>query len=71
MCIPWGKTFSLVPRSRSSVKVKCQGHNLKKIGCCGGIPISQTHLVRIFSKCQKNIVLHKFKVVTKWVVTNP
>ena len=30
MLIPWSKTFSLVPRSGSSVKVKYQGHNFKK-----------------------------------------
>ena len=30
--IPWGKTLSLVPKSRSSVKVKVkyQGHSLKE-----------------------------------------
>ena len=31
--IPWGKTLSLAPKSRSSVKIKYQGH------------VSQTHLV--------------------------
>ena len=34
LCIPWGKTFSLVhvPNSRSSskIKVKYQGHNFHK-----------------------------------------
>ena len=28
MCIYWDKTFSLEPRSRLTVKVKYQGHNL-------------------------------------------
>ena len=51
MHIPWGKTFPLVPRSSSSVKVKVKyGHNYKKkkpntCGSCGGIRVSQTHLV--------------------------
>ena len=45
--IPWGKTLSLVPKSRSSikVKVKCQGHCFQKNGHCGVIRVSQTHLV--------------------------
>ena len=32
MCIPWGKIFSSIPRSKSSVqvKVKYQGHIFKK-----------------------------------------
>ena len=42
---PWAKTLSLVPKSRSSFKVNCQDHCLKKKGCCGGIGVSQTHLV--------------------------
>ena len=35
---PWGKTLSLVPKSRSSVKakIKYQGHNCRKNGCCRG-----------------------------------
>ena len=39
MCIPSGKTFSLVPWSRSSVDVKVtyQGHILKKNGCFGAL----------------------------------
>ena len=39
-CIPLGKSFSLVPRSRSSVKVK---YHCGKNGHCGGIRVSQTH----------------------------
>ena len=37
----------LVPRSRSSakVKVKYQGHVSQKIGVSGGSSVSQTHLV--------------------------
>ena len=34
MCIPYGKTFSLIPRSMSSVKVKYHGLNLKKRKKC-------------------------------------
>ena len=36
----------LVPRSRSSakVKVKCKGYISPKNGCFGGIHVSQTHL---------------------------
>ena len=42
--IPFGKTLSLVPKSRSSVKVKVkyQGHSFRKNG---GISVSQTQLV--------------------------
>ena len=36
MSIPCDKTFLLVPSSRSSVKVKYQGHSFKKNGHCGG-----------------------------------
>ena len=51
--IPQGKTLSLVPKSRSSVKVICQGHISgsqfkKKNGHCGGIWVSQIHLVVIY-----------------------
>ena len=28
--VPWGKTLSLVPKSRSSVKVKYQGHSFRE-----------------------------------------
>ena len=31
MCIPWGKTFCLVPRSKSPVQVKYQSHSLQKL----------------------------------------
>ena len=47
MYIPY-KTFSLVPKSRSSVKVsvKYQGHSFRKqIGCCRSISVSQKQLV--------------------------
>ena len=33
--IPWGKTFSLVPKSRSSVKVKYKGHSFEKMAIAG------------------------------------
>ena len=47
ICIPLSKTLSLVPKSRSSVKVKFnfQSHSFRKIGFCGGIRVSQIHLV--------------------------
>ena len=46
ICIPWGKTLSLVPKSRSSVKVKYQCHSFrKKLAVAEGIRVSQTHLV--------------------------
>ena len=47
MYITWGKTPSLVSKSRSSVKVKVkyQGHSFGKNGCFGGNCASQTHLV--------------------------
>ena len=40
-------THLLIPRSRSSakVKVKYQGHDSKKMGVSGGISVSQTHIV--------------------------
>ena len=46
MSIPFGKTFLLV----TSFKVICQGQgritgSVLKKGCCGGIGVSQTHLV--------------------------
>ena len=54
--IPWDKTFSLEPKSRSSVKVKVkyQGHSFqkgKKNGCCGGISVSE---IGLFSKVIRN-----------------
>ena len=48
-CIPCGKTFSLVPRSRSSVQVKYQTRILllqkERKGHYGGIGVLQTRLV--------------------------
>ena len=54
MCIPWGD-FSLVPRSRSSVKGKYQGHNFRKNGGCGGIHVSQTHLMFFVDSTNKAV----------------
>ena len=45
MSIPCDKTFLLVSSSRSSVRVKYQGHSFRKNGRCGGIGVSQKHLV--------------------------
>ena len=42
MSVPLGKSLSLVSRSSVKVKVKYQGYNLKKNGCCEGIYVSQT-----------------------------
>ena len=54
MCIPWGNTFSSVPRGRSSVKVKYEAHNFKKNCHCGGIYVLETSC----SVCHGGIVLH-------------
>ena len=53
MCIPCGKIFSMVSRSRSSVKVKYQSHTFSKNGHYHGVSVSQTHLVweRIVLAC--------------------
>ena len=57
---PLGKTLSVVPKLRSSlkIKVKYQGHHFQKNGNCRGIHVSQTHLVPLcflhFQK-QRNI----------------
>ena len=53
--IPWDKTLSFEPKSRSSVKVKVkyQGHSFRKKnhGLRRGISVSQTQLVpSMFSK---------------------
>ena len=45
--IPLGKTLFLVPKSRSSVKVKYQGHSFRNNGRCGGISVSQTQFVHL------------------------
>ena len=54
----WGKALSLVPKSRSSdkVKVKYQDHSFRKHGPCGGIRVSQTHLVFLLTLTSKNNV---------------
>ena len=44
MCIPCGKTFSLLQRSRSSVRVKYQGCIFQKKGCWEGISNSKASL---------------------------
>ena len=50
--ISWVKALSLVPKSRSSVKVKdrYQGHGFWKNGHCWGIRVSQTDLVYLEMK---------------------
>ena len=54
--IPWGKTLSLVPKSRSSVKVKYQCLIFLKNGRCGGICVSQhTSCLLYFSITNKAI----------------
>ena len=46
MSMPCDKIFLLVPSSRSSVKVKNQGHSFGKMAVgVGGISVSQTQLV--------------------------
>ena len=37
MCIAYSKNFTLVPRSRSSVEIKYQGHTFQKIAVTGTI----------------------------------
>ena len=65
MCTPCGKTFSLVLRSRSSVKVeiKYQGHiKKKKKWLLGGVCVfcTHTHLVSTFlSICEFSKFLYK------------
>ena len=75
--IPWGKNHSLVPKSRSSVKVivKYQGHSFRKDGRCGAIRVSRTHLVAfifkynsIYYPSKREKVRH---VLTKSVLINP
>ena len=50
MCIPCGKTLSLIPRSRSSVKVKYQGHIFQKKAVTGALVF---HKHRMFSALSK------------------
>ena len=49
MHIPLGKTLSLVPKSRSSVKInfEYQGHSFRKNGHCGGIFV-ETLIAELF-----------------------
>ena len=47
MCIPRGKIFSLIPRLRSSVKVKVKYNIFRKLVITGGISVPQTWLVVI------------------------
>ena len=47
MCILCGKTFSFQPRSRSSVKVKHQGHIVKKYAVVGDISVSKAESARM------------------------
>ena len=69
--IPWGKTLSLVPKSRSSVKVKVkyQGHSFRKKNEGGGIRVSQTHVVYLcisFIHYFKGVTLLAIHQSTKW-----
>ena len=68
MCIPCGKSFSSVPRSKSSVKakVKYEGHNLQKNGRNIGIYISQT-FCSIFRSIWK---LYNVELVRQYELAN-
>ena len=70
MFIPWGKMLSLVPKSKSPVKVKVkyQGHSFLKNGHCVGIHVSQTQLCCFLLQRVENIVVGKKK--EKVVVTS-
>ena len=59
ICIPWGKALSLVPKSRSSVKVKYQGHSFQNNGRCGGIGLSQIRLdpIDLWALCPLRVSL--------------
>ena len=43
--IPWGKTLSLVSKSRLSVKVKCQGNSFKKKMAIAGAFMFHKHIL--------------------------
>ena len=43
-CIPWGKTLSLVAKSRSSVKVKYQGNSFEKMAIVGTLVFHKHNL---------------------------
>ena len=77
--VPWGKTISLAPKSRSPVKVKLkyQGHSFrkkKKNGHCGGICVSQTHLVHVILQLSANLnalnVHPHLQTIVQYVPTN-
>ena len=51
MSIPCDKIFLFVPRSRSNIKV-----TIFKNGCCGGIGVSQTHLVCLVYTSQSRVL---------------
>ena len=42
--IPWGKTLSLLAKSRSSVKIKVKYQGHEKMAICMGISLSETQL---------------------------
>ena len=50
MIIPCDKTFLLVPSSRSSVKVKYQGHNFKKMAAAGAFVFHKHILLKSMSQ---------------------
>ena len=56
--IPWGKTLSLVPKSRSPVKVKVkfiyQDHSFRKNGCCGSLVLHK----RSFFYIENNVKVY-------------
>ena len=58
--ISWGKALYLVPKATSSIKIKVKyhGHSFRENGRCGGIRVSQIHLVCISYK--KLSSLHYF-----------
>ena len=53
--IPWGNTLSLIPKSRSSVKVKNKGHGfLKKMAVLGAF-VFHKHSLLEFAEDTSNV----------------
>ena len=55
--IPWGKTLSLISKSRWCLKVKYQGHSFWKNGRCGGI---HKHILFFMIEWLENVVYCHF-----------
>ena len=71
ICITFSYTFSLVPWSRSSLKVKYRGHNFQKMAITGAVVFHKYSLFTlVFSECTVKLLLSNHLREHKLLLSN-